>query len=37
VHFFVALGMAVVCMRLLRPLARRQVRRPDLVDSPHGR
>ncbi|MEU8630984.1 hypothetical protein AB0C38_02370 [Amycolatopsis sp. NPDC048633] len=37
VHFFVALGMAVVCMWVLRPLVRRQVRRPDLVDSPYGR
>ncbi|MFI5585153.1 hypothetical protein ACIA5G_08985 [Amycolatopsis sp. NPDC051758] len=28
VHFFCALGMAVPCMWLLRPLTRRQVRTP---------
>ncbi|WP_244211224.1 hypothetical protein [Amycolatopsis kentuckyensis] len=37
VHFFAALGMAVVAMWVLRPLIRRQVRAPDLVDSSHGR
>ncbi|UOX87267.1 hypothetical protein MUY14_36945 [Amycolatopsis sp. FBCC-B4732] len=36
VHFFCALGMAVVCLGLLRPLTRWQVRSPDLVDSSHG-
>jgi hypothetical protein len=34
VHFFVALGMAVVGMGLLRPLTRWQVRPPGLVESP---
>lgn len=35
VHFFVALGMSVVCMWLLRPLTRRQVRTVDQVDYSH--
>jgi hypothetical protein len=34
VHFFVALGMTVVCTWLLRPLTRWQVRLPGLVASP---
>ena len=37
VHFFCALGMAVVCMGVLRPLTRWQVRSSDLVDSSHRR
>ena len=32
VHFFCALGMAVVCMGVLRPLTRT----PDLVNSSHA-
>jgi hypothetical protein len=36
VHFFGALGMAVVCMWVLRPLTRWQVRPADLADSAHG-
>lgn len=35
VHFFCALGMAVPCMWLLRPLTRRQTPDPDQVDSSH--
>ncbi|WIV59614.1 hypothetical protein [Amycolatopsis nalaikhensis] len=37
VHFFVALGMAVMAMWVLRPLTRWQVRTSDLVNSSHGR
>ena len=37
VHFFGALGMAVVAMWVLRPLTRWQVRKPDLVVSSHSR
>ncbi|HEY3464132.1 MAG TPA: hypothetical protein VGL47_03320 [Amycolatopsis sp.] len=37
VHFFAALGMAVMAMWVLRPLTRWQVRTPDLVNSSHGR
>jgi hypothetical protein len=36
VHFFGALGMSVVCMWVLRPLTRWQVRAPDLVDSSYS-
>ncbi|HET6708091.1 hypothetical protein [Amycolatopsis sp.] len=37
VHFFAALGMAVVGMWVLRPLIRAQVRAPEPVDFSHIR